>query len=80
LKTSLAAVVGAGRRAWPVLCKTVMAASLQTSTTLESALGLGEITLQSALNQPLIGEVQLLETAGLSNADVVGRLASAEGI
>ncbi|KPX69462.1 Tfp pilus assembly protein FimV, partial [Pseudomonas amygdali pv. lachrymans] len=47
-------------------------------STLASALGLGEITLHSALNQPLNAEIQLLETGGLSNEDVVARLASPE--
>ncbi|MFA1027811.1 MULTISPECIES: FimV/HubP family polar landmark protein [Pseudomonas syringae group] len=78
LKSSLAAVEGAGRRACAVFCKSVMAASLLTCSTLASALGLGEITLHSALNQPLNAEIQLLETAGLSNEDVVARLASPE--
>ncbi|RMN60208.1 FimV/HubP family polar landmark protein [Pseudomonas savastanoi] len=78
LKSSLAAVEGAGRRARGVFCKSVIAASLLACSTLASALGLGEITLHSALNQPLNAEIQLLETGGLSNEDVVARLASPE--
>ncbi|KTB72141.1 MULTISPECIES: FimV/HubP family polar landmark protein [Pseudomonas] len=78
LKSSLAAVEGAGRRARVVFCKSVIAASLLACSTLASALGLGEITLHSALNQPLNAEIQLLETGGLSNEDVVARLASPE--
>lgn len=60
----------------------VMAASVVASTlvysSLASALGLGEITLHSALNQPLNAEITLLETEGLSPDDVVARLASPE--
>ncbi len=44
----------------------LMAASVVASTlvysSLASALGLGEITLHSALNQPLNAEIALLET------------------
>ncbi|MCK9691672.1 FimV/HubP family polar landmark protein [Pseudomonas syringae] len=78
LKSSLAAVEGAGRRARMALDKGVLAVSLLTCSTLASALGLGEITLHSALNQPLNAEIQLLETGGLSNEDVIARLASPE--
>ncbi|MEX5536310.1 FimV/HubP family polar landmark protein [Pseudomonas syringae] len=78
LKSSLAAVEGAGRRARMALGKGVLAVSLLTCSTLASALGLGEITLHSALNQPLNAEIQLLETGGLSNEDVIARLASPE--
>ena len=60
----------------------LMAASVVASTlvysSLASALGLGEITLHSALNQPLNAEIALLETDGLSPDDVVARLASPE--
>ncbi|MCF5030353.1 FimV/HubP family polar landmark protein [Pseudomonas syringae] len=78
LKSSLAAVEGAGRKARESFGKGVLAVSLLTCSTLASALGLGEITLHSALNQPLDAEIQLLETGGLSNEDVVARLASPE--
>lgn len=78
LKSSLAAVEGAGRRVRMALGKGVLAVSLLTCSTLASALGLGEITLHSALNQPLNAEIQLLETGGLSNEDVIARLASPE--
>ncbi|MCF5267957.1 FimV family protein, partial [Pseudomonas syringae] len=78
LKSSLAAVEGAGRKAREAFGKGVLAVSLLTCSTLASALGLGEITLHSALNQPLDAEIQLLETGGLSNEDVVARLASPE--
>ncbi|MDA7087738.1 peptidoglycan-binding protein LysM [Pseudomonas sp. SA3-5] len=42
------------------------------------ALGLGEITLHSALNQPLEAEIELLQVADLSSGDLLVRLASAE--
>ncbi|MGH8354974.1 MAG: type IV pilus assembly protein FimV, partial [Pseudomonas sp.] len=42
------------------------------------ALGLGEISLHSALNQPLEAEIELLEVGDLSDADLHVRLASAE--
>ncbi|MCQ3031868.1 peptigoglycan-binding protein LysM [Pseudomonas syringae] len=39
---------------------------------------MGDITLHSALNQPLNAEIELVETAGLSADDIVARLASPE--
>ena len=60
-----------------VIAALIIAPTLAWST-LASALGLGEITLHSALNQPLNAEIQLLETGGLSAEDVVARLASPE--
>lgn len=42
------------------------------------ALGLGEITLHSALNQPLDAEIELLEVGDLTSGDVLVRLASPE--
>lgn len=42
------------------------------------ALGLGEITLHSALNQPLEAEIELLQVADLSSSDLLVRLASAD--
>jgi FimV-like protein len=60
----------------------LMVAALSSATmlysTLASALGMGDITLHSALNQPLNAEIELVETAGLSADDVVARLASPE--
>lgn len=41
------------------------------------ALGLGEITLHSALNQPLDAEIELLEVGDLNDSDIKVRLASA---
>lgn len=43
---------------------------------LASALGLGEVTLHSALNQPLEADIELLEVGDLSAADMKVRLAS----
>ena len=42
------------------------------------ALGLGEITLHSALNQPLEAEIELLEVGDLGASDLLVRLAPAE--
>ncbi|AYC32242.1 peptidoglycan-binding protein LysM [Pseudomonas cavernae] len=41
-----------------------------------SALGLGDISLHSALNQPLDAQIQLLEPGDLSSHEVIVRLAS----
>ncbi|MGN8274113.1 FimV/HubP family polar landmark protein [Pseudomonas sp. SMN5] len=43
---------------------------------LASALGLGEITLHSALNQPLRADIALVDVAGLSEGDLSASLAS----
>lgn len=42
------------------------------------ALGLGEITLHSALNQPLEAEIELFEVGDLGVSDLLARLAPAE--
>ncbi|WP_422913982.1 FimV/HubP family polar landmark protein [Metapseudomonas sp. CR3202] len=42
------------------------------------ALGLGEISLHSALNQPLNAEIELLEVGDLDDSEIKVRLASAE--
>lgn len=42
------------------------------------ALGLGEITLHSALSQPLDAEIELLQVGDLSNSDMKVRLAPAD--
>lgn len=47
-------------------------------TGMAAALGMGEIRLHSALNQPLNAEIQLIETAGLDPDDIVVKLASPE--
>ncbi|SDB17717.1 FimV/HubP family polar landmark protein [Pseudomonas sp. NFACC13-1] len=43
---------------------------------LASALGLGEITLHSALNQPLRADIALVDVAGISEGDLSASLAS----
>ncbi|QVE15642.1 MULTISPECIES: FimV/HubP family polar landmark protein [Pseudomonas] len=85
LKSSQAVFESAGgtqRKVATSVHKSLLAASLVVSSlcysTLASALGLGDITLHSALNQPLDAEIALLETGGLGPEDVVAKLASAE--
>ena len=43
---------------------------------LAPAVGLGEITISSALNQPLEAEIELLDTAGLTESEMRIALAS----
>ena len=40
-----------------------------------SALGIGELTLQSALNQPLVAEINLLNVEDLDNTQIIVKLA-----
>ncbi len=42
------------------------------------ALGLGDITLRSALNQPFKADIELLDAAGLDESDVMASLATQE--
>jgi pilus assembly protein FimV len=42
------------------------------------ALGLGDITIHSALNQNLNAEIELLETRGLSESEIIAQLGTAE--
>lgn len=55
----------------------IAAATALTSNTV-FALGVGEVRLQSALNQPLVAEIELADTKGLSTSEIKTRLASAE--
>ncbi|MGQ7957445.1 FimV/HubP family polar landmark protein [Pseudomonas sp. SP16.1] len=55
-----------------------IAAASALSSGMAHALGLGEITLQSALNQPLVAEIELLEVRDLASNEVVPSLASPE--
>ena len=55
----------------------IAAASALTSG-MAHALGLGEVTLRSSLNQPLVAEIELLEVRDLASAEVKPGLASAE--
>lgn len=80
LKSSQVALARANRpsrqpvRRW---CVAVAAASFMYSA-LASALGLGEITLHSALEQPFNADIELVETAGLNAEDIHVGLASPE--
>ncbi|TBU97264.1 peptigoglycan-binding protein LysM [Stutzerimonas kirkiae] len=55
----------------------IAAATALTSQT-TFALGLGNVELKSALNQPLAAEIELLDVQGLSAEQVVSKLASVE--
>ncbi|WP_044874983.1 FimV/HubP family polar landmark protein [Pseudomonas sp. LFM046] len=55
----------------------IAAASALTSG-MANALGLGEVTLRSSLNQPLDAEIELLEVRDLASAEVKPTLASPE--
>ncbi len=58
----------------------VLAIAAATALTSEMAyaLGLGEVKLKSALNQPLVAEIELLDAKNLAPGEVVPVLASAE--
>ncbi|NUU35743.1 FimV/HubP family polar landmark protein [Pseudomonas sp. C2B4] len=56
----------------------LLAGTAVTWSALASALGLGEITLHSALNQPLRADIALLDVAGLEEGDLSVSLASVE--
>ena len=53
----------------------LMLVGLTTSSQI-MALGLGELTLKSALNQPLVAEIDLVDTAGLSAEEMRPSLAT----
>ena len=55
-----------------------IAAASALSSGVAHALGLGEISLQSALNQPLVAEIELLDVRSLTSTEVMPSLASAE--
>ena len=55
----------------------VAAASALTSNSV-FALGVGEVRLQSALNQPLLAEIEVSDAKGLARAEIKPRLASTE--
>ena len=58
----------------------VLAIAAATALTSEMvyALGVGEVTLKSALNQPLVAEIELLDAKTLAQGEVVPGLASVE--
>ncbi|UTW09967.1 FimV/HubP family polar landmark protein [Pseudomonas benzenivorans] len=55
-----------------------IAAASALSSGMAHALGLGEVTLQSALNQPLVAEIELLEVRDLASNEVLPTLAAPE--
>ncbi|MDB6447024.1 FimV family protein [Pseudomonas sp. 21TX0197] len=55
-----------------------IAAASALSSGMAQALGLGELTLKSTPNQPLVAEIELLDVQQLSAAEVVPSLASPE--
>ena len=55
-----------------------IAAASALSSGMAHALGLGEVTLQSSLNQPLVAEIELLEVRDLASNEVIPSLASPE--
>ncbi|MCW3148868.1 peptigoglycan-binding protein LysM [Stutzerimonas stutzeri] len=58
----------------------VLAIAAATALTTEAAyaLGLGEVRLQSSLNQPLVAEIELLDAKTLGAGEVIPALASVE--
>ncbi|MQT40525.1 peptidoglycan-binding protein, partial [Pseudomonas sp. FSL R10-0765] len=55
-----------------------IAAASALSSGMAQALGLGELTLKSTQNQPLLAEIELLDVKDLSAAEVVPSLAPAD--
>ncbi|WP_313054059.1 FimV/HubP family polar landmark protein [Pseudomonas lopnurensis] len=55
-----------------------IAAATALTTEMAHALGLGEVTLQSSLNQPLVAEIELLDVNNLAPGEVIPVLASLE--
>lgn len=55
-----------------------IAAASALSSGMAHALGLGEVTLQSSLNQPLVAEIELLEVRDLASNEVIPSLATPE--
>ena len=57
---------------------TVVAALGTLQAGIASALGIGDLSLQSALNQPLVAEIEILNSGDLDDSQVIVGLASAE--
>lgn len=55
-----------------------VAAATSMASGMAHALGLGEVSVKSALNEPLVAEIELLDARGLSAEDIRSRLASPE--
>lgn len=56
----------------------LLVAGVLTWSTASLALGLGDITVHSALNQPLKADIALVDVAGLSESELSVRLATAD--
>lgn len=56
----------------------LLVAGVLTWSTASLALGLGDITVHSALNQPLKADIALVDVAGVSESELAVRLASAD--
>ncbi|WP_236189625.1 FimV/HubP family polar landmark protein [Pseudomonas pharyngis] len=56
----------------------LLVASVLTWSTASLALGLGDITVHSALNQPLKADIALVDVGGVSESELAVRLASAD--
>ncbi|RAU45879.1 MULTISPECIES: FimV/HubP family polar landmark protein [unclassified Pseudomonas] len=68
--------VQSGRRVGLLAAAIASAAILHSSTA--AALGLGDITLHSALGQPFNADIELIEAGGLTPEEILVTLASAE--
>ncbi len=58
--------------------RSLLVGAVVTYSTLASALGLGEITVHSALNQPLRADIALVDAAGLEEGELSASLATAD--
>lgn len=56
----------------------IAAASALTASNMVLALGVGEIRLESSLNQPLLADIELLDLRGLMASEIKPKLASVE--
>lgn len=55
-----------------------VAAATTMASGMAHALGLGEVSVKSALNEPLVAEIELLETRGITVEEIRSQLASVE--
>ena len=67
-------------RLFVVRCCTrlLLVGAVVTYSALASALGLGEMTVHSALNQPLRADIALMDAAGLEEGELLASLATAD--
>jgi len=61
-----------------VIAATVIVLSALMATASAHAVGLGEITVNSSLNEPLAANIQIINSDGLQDNQVLVSLASAE--